>query len=638
MLLIVKRSSFEKRVARKCYPFFVLISALLFSALAFAEITPQENSIKEVRQLAEAGAVSLALHFINQQQPEFDPETPGFWTEWERERISVYQLGQRWQALQDHVADYEYDLPNDFYYWVKQHQVDALLALKQGKQARQILQTLIWNENKSNKEQQLQQLAAWQKKVIESYLVDDEVEDALLAVQRYFQDYKSEDIEDRLLRARILLLNQRADEVVALLKQDTKNPQAQVLYLLAQLRSNKSAANKILKTTLGKMRKKSTNEKLKFLLWAVVAESAKIQRDSATIVIALEYIIAGHKNISLPLGLFEFSADDLWDAYTDYALAIGNQEQYLIGDDQQWLKAARKAQKKLPIKARSLYALVMLRGQNETARVQAAKEFLNLMHKRKRGASLVTKLFLQSQYFLSKETIPSPVRYDLVNISLSRSNIELASELMTTIETAPEGIDDFQWQLQRARVFVLGGKPEAGGIALTQLLEKYQSLAKAQFDHFLQVLFDLQTVKQHELAFTLFKKLLSATQDIQQQREIFFWMADSLKAQNSYAESAHYYLRSALHGESKGLDPWGQTARYEAAEMLSNADLLDDAHTLYDDMLRVTKEPARRAVLKHELQKLQLLKNSKTSASLIESVSEFDLDNEDDDSDLYPEE
>ena len=65
MLLIVKRSSLEKRVARKCYPFFVFISAIFFSALAFAQAAPEQNSIKEVHQLAEAGAVSLALQFIN---------------------------------------------------------------------------------------------------------------------------------------------------------------------------------------------------------------------------------------------------------------------------------------------------------------------------------------------------------------------------------------------------------------------------------------------------------------------------------------------------------------------------------------------------------------------------------------------
>ena len=43
--------------------------------------------------------------------------------------------------------------------------------------------------------------------------------------------------------------------------------------------------------------------------------------------------------------------------------------------------------------------------------------------------------------------------------------------------------------------------------------------------------------------------------------------------------------------------------------MLAKADFLQDAHALYQQLLDVTKEPARRAVLKHELQKLWLLKN-----------------------------
>ncbi|MDH5395388.1 MAG: hypothetical protein OEW97_03875, partial [Gammaproteobacteria bacterium] len=63
----------------------------------------------------------------------------------------------------------------------------------------------------------LQWLPRWQKNLIESYLVDNETSDALLAAQRYYQDYGSNDIEDRLLRARILLINQREEEVVELL-------------------------------------------------------------------------------------------------------------------------------------------------------------------------------------------------------------------------------------------------------------------------------------------------------------------------------------------------------------------------------------------------------------------------------------
>ena len=89
-------------------------------------------------------------------------------------------------------------------------------------------------------------------------------------------------------------------------------------------------------------------------------------------------------------------------------------------------------------------------------------------------------------------------------------------------------------------------------------------------------------------------------------------MADSRKAQEDYAAAAQLYLRSAMF-ENDGLDPWGQTARYQAADMLTRADMFEDAHALFEALLKVTKDPARRAVLKHELQKLWLLDNKDIS-------------------------
>ena len=156
------------------------------------------------------------------------------WLAWERERLNIYKSGQRWDVLQQRVADYD-ELPDDFYFWAKQQQVDALLILKQGQQARQILQGLIWSEKEIKIQKQW--LPLWQQRVIKSYLVDNETSDALLAAQRYYQYYSSNNIEDRLLRARILLINEREDEVVELLKKDTKHPEGGMLYLLAQLRS-----------------------------------------------------------------------------------------------------------------------------------------------------------------------------------------------------------------------------------------------------------------------------------------------------------------------------------------------------------------------------------------------------------------
>ena len=589
-----------------CYPFFVFPFFIFFSPYSFSdEIISTE--IEEVRTIAKSGAVSLALQSIDGHQKKLDIKNDlNIWLDWERERLSIYQIGQRWQVLQQRVAAYEYELPDNFYFWAKQQQVDALLALKQGQQARQILQHLIWSEKAT--EIQNRWLPLWQKRVIKSYLVDDETNDALLAAQRYYQDYRTNDIEDRLLRARILLINNREEEVVELLMKDTKHPEGGMLYLLAQLRSKERPPRKVLQSAYRQMRGKWASKKLKYMLWAVVAEAARRSNDRPSMANALEFVLAGHKNIDLPRGLFNFTSDTLWNAYIEYAEYLGNKAQFLIGDDQQWLNAAIKAQKKEPVKARSLFAMVMLKGQNDDTRIRAAKGFLNLMHKRKRGAELVKKLFLKSEYFKTIQSIPAPIRYDLVEISLSRSNIELASTLMTTIKTAPSDVDKFQWQLRRARIFVLGGKAEEGSQALKELLDNNKKFTRKQIDHFLQVVFDLQTVKEHELAFQLFSAIFPKIDDVVLQRELYYWMADSRKAQENYAAAARLYLRSAMHAGNNGLDPWGQTARYQVAEMLAKADLLQDAHALYQHLLDVTKEPARRAVLKHELQKLWLLR------------------------------
>jgi len=626
MLLRDKLSSFKKRVVRKCYPFFIF-PVFIFSSFYPVVADVLSDDINEVQIIAKSGAVSLALQSIDEQQPVFDETNLAAWLPWERERLTIYTLGQRWQATVQRVASYEYELPDEnglpeeFYFWAKEKQVDALLALKQGQQARQVLQSLIWSKKDTVPQDisiKKQWLAKWQKRIIESYLVSGDKEDALLAAQRYYQDYDSNQLEDRLLRARILLINQREDEVIDLLKHDTRHPQGGMLYLLAQLRSKEKPAEQVLKSAMRQMRSKKANEKLKFMLWAVVAEAAKKNIDRPSMANAFEYVLAGYKKTELPLGLFDFSADTLWNAYIEYALYLGNRNQYLIGDDKQWLRAAIKAEKKHRVKARSLYALVIIRGQSEGARLQAAKGFLNLMHKRKRGAQLIKKLFLKSKHFKNISEIPSPIRYDLINIALSRSDIELASDLMETIKIAPVGIDDFQWQLQRARIFVLGGKPKEGVDALVVLLEKYKILRANQLDRFLQVLFDLQTLKEHESAYLLFEMISKKDNAEKSQREIYFWMAESLKSLKRYSMAAKFYLRSATYNKNKGFDPWGQTARYQAAEMLTKAILLQDAYAVYEGLLTVTKDPARRAVLKHELQKLWLLREPDESNFIAE--------------------
>ena len=145
------------------------------------------------------------------------------------------------------------------------------------------------------------------------------------------------------------------------------------------------------------------------------------------------------------------------------------------------------------------------------------------------------------------------------------------------------------------------------------MLTNYAFLPRVQVDRLLQVVFDLQTVGEHQQAISLFNEILSKTTEPDIQREIYFWLADSYSANDEFRLAARYYLKSATHIAEKELDPWAQTSRYKAAETLAKAGLVRDARSLFSQLLEVTKEPARRAVLQHELQKLWLLKDSATS-------------------------
>jgi tetratricopeptide (TPR) repeat protein len=152
-------------------------------------------------------------------------------------------------------------------------------------------------------------------------------------------------------------------------------------------------------------------------------------------------------------------------------------------------------------------------------------------------------------------------------------------------------------------------------------LQQYKTLERQQLDQVLQVVFDLQTADAHEDALQLFEMLLKYTSDTKKKRELYYWMAESRTALKQYAEAARLYLKSAMLIGEDAMDPWAQTARYQAGVALSRAGMLQDARTLFSNLLRVTKDKSRRAVLRHELQKLWLLEDDADSQADSTSIT-----------------
>jgi len=606
----------------RSYAFLFLLITCYSGSFVYAETSADaaikakayEQQLKEVIGLVEAGAPGLAVYKMDQLQPQIRSLTQ-LWLQWEEQRLTIYQQTQNWKGLIERVIAQPDTLPLEYSRQFQTQKADAYLQLGQGQSAREALRSLILTASGDGDEQITRGwLQKWRRLIIHSYIAEGSNEDALIAILRFQQDYDVDKKEILVLRARALLLNKRPAEAAELLVKQAGEPEAGMLFLLAQLRSEGRSPVKVMQAGLRHLRGKWANKTLRSELWAVVAEAAMGTGDRGTVVNAVEHVVADSKVLSS--NLFDINADHLWNAYFDYALYEGNQAQLLIGQDKSWFNYALKSAKKYPIRQRALYALLMHRASNEEDRIKAAKLFIKSIHTRKNNSYLIQQLFSQSRLYPSLSDVPEPVRRTMIDIALARQDIPLASQIMATLAEPPKGKTSYMWHLRRARILIMGGKPQQGVKALARFTKDNSKASRTQIDHLLQVVFDLQTVGEHDAAYDLFNDVIESTTDKKLHRELYFWMADSRKAQENYNEAAELYLKSAMLLDGEGWDPWGQTARFHAAKALGKAGLIEDAYYILQRLLKVTVEEDRKAVLRYEVQKLQMVKSGDKEAEL----------------------
>ncbi len=557
----------------------------------------------EVARLIDAGVWHLALKVLEQQQQAIaaDPER---WVAQEKLRIRIYQATADWQDLVSRLQNLPAIVPLDFYLQARTELASALIKMNRGRAALLILRELIWTQA-LDPDVADANLLNWRRMVIDAYRVSGQKQDAYRAAARLQHDYGNQDLRDVIRYAEILLGLGRPEEAVDRLASRAQQPQVAMLYLLAQLRSGVRPPADIVHAGLQQLRASELRSDLKVGFWALVAEAAQASHDPGTRANALEHVLGAEKKDQPEKSLFDFNADTLWNAYLDFAVAIGNQSHFLIGEDAPWQQAAQAATQKQPVRSRALYVLLMFKAQTAADRDMAVKDFIHSLSQGAQGKRLLQRLFLNSMRFKSYREIPEAARHRLADIALAVPDIELASALMATVKKPPSGADQFFWYLRRARILILGGKGEQGGEALEEMLQQNQHFEPAQLDRLMQVIFDLQAAGLHVQAYALLSKLLNLTDDHKLQREIYYWMADSKKAQQQFAEAARLYLKSAMFTDAKAMDPWAQTARYQAAVVLAKAGLSGDARNIYLQLIRVTGDAARRAVLRRELQKLR---------------------------------
>lgn len=583
------------------------MTVLMPGAASASQSAVDADAFPIVNSLLAGGARGLARRYIDSHQHGDLPIAT--WIRWERLRIRLYKERHDWPAITARVKTLPEETPLEFKQWLLTEAAQAELNAGHAKAARRHLRTLIWRTRASPK-----QLAHWRRIVIRSYLADANVSDAQIALLRYQTDYRAHSDVWQVLRARVLLRAHRYKEAFHILG-EIQTVEGRVLHLYAALHSGIYKPDVVMTRCRRLVKTPRTSPGYQQQLWILAAQAAKKSENYARQAIYLERALAvSPKTDAHPQNdyFFPLTADDLWRAYENLAQETGNRERLLVGNDSAWMEKAEILAKPDPLASRAIYGFLATRASANTARQTAHQRFSDALFAADLAAVART-LYAQTRRYVHVKEIPDAVRYRLANEALKIQDIHQAARWMKGLKQAPEGEDVDQWMLRRARTLIYAGDVKPAVKLLRKLLDKHQVLKNDLANRTLQILFDLQAIREHARAYELMTEVYQRVHSETLRRELLYWMGESKAALGEHEKAAEFYLRSAAQGQAKGKDMWGQSARFRAAESLGRAGLVDDARNTYRRLLRVTGDAQHRALLNRKLQQLWLMEKKETA-------------------------
>jgi len=597
------------------------------------------ESLSQLDELISAGVPALALSLLEVEQKK-RPEFTADWYAFEYKRVATYSAMADWSALIDRVdwlfetADPDRQITEKIQLWFETQQVIARLQSGMAQQALQQLRRLIWRHDIKQINPSLP--SVWRRLIIRAYVLLGINEDAQKALVKYNRDFserssksepKKSELNWQLLQARILLLTGRpkqAEKLLSLIPDEQMSQGADALRMLAQLQSHSQISNALSPMSSKKQKPikkiaKDLQEKLSGKLlspsarWAysyVAYRAAIVLNDMASEISYLEAMLSLSVDYPVLGESYNVSVDDLWQLYESEGMALSNDNNLLVGDDTAWQTLSAKIQKKSKEKSLYLNVALALNSYQPQTKQTAHAEIVKHLQQRRNGLELINQLYLHSKRINDFSVLPEVVRYQLVDYALNEGEISQAARLMKSLTEPPDGQSAFEWRMRKARVLVLEGNYDESVRLLTHALEVRVEIEDKMLDRYIQVLFDFQTVQQHQKALFLFDLIKPAWLSDKLKREIYFWKAQSFYALEQYDQSALFYLKSAGALESEKDDLWAQSARFKAAGALVKAGIYEDAKKVYSDLLLITASESRKALITQNLQKIRLLRNA----------------------------
>jgi type IV pilus biogenesis protein CpaD/CtpE len=580
------------------------------AAIAETEQSLAFKSLEQLEELSKIGLSGLALRLAEQQQqvyPEFSPD----WYAFEFKRIQTMSSLERWQDIIDRVdmllakAVPGKQITQRIANWFKTQRAMAMLKLGDAEQALHETRVMLWQGKGEDRDL----TAFWRRLIIRAYLELDYADDAHKGLLKYRQDYGDYKTDWKLLQAQAQLRANRPDEVIELLA-DEESHKANALRLLASVRARPDNAASYIKDIKAQLANENLTQAQQRAYYYVLYEAYLTRQDPVSAAETAERLLALSRTHVVLGENFTVSADDLWDLYAQIGERSGNQYNLLTGDDIAWYKRAGDIEKKQPVQARGMYAVIAFTTRNEAKRQLAHKEIADSLSLTDGGLEVVNQLYMQSSRAGSTDHLPVDVRYRLVDHALSVGDITLAATMMSSLPQPPAGEGYFDWQIRKARVLILEGEHEQGEAVLKSSLQNIDELNADMVDRYLQVVFDLQTIRRHEQALELFDLLPIEAMEDKLRREIYYWKAESNYELEQYDQAAMLYMKSARVGDETMSDLWAQSARFKASDALLKARLYDDAEYAYAELMKITSSDSRKRLIRQKLQHIQLLRNS----------------------------
>ena len=559
----------------------IAVLPLLISLVAHAQGVPDAFEITQ--RFADSNAPQLALARIEQSQPA--AVNAPRWGDWEQLRCTLLSRLSRYQELTKRVAALPAGAPDKVVRACLMQGARAALANGQGVIARNFLARLIWRFELAAEEMRHARLL-----VIETYLAEDQPQDAYTLMLRYQQDYKPVDRDTAARFVDALLAAGMDKEAVNWFSQlDDASP----LKLLMRIKTGLVTPDAAIAQARAALAKNNS-----VAYWIVLQHAAALRKDLMLHAEALENLLqmVGEKPAERTAAI----AAELWRSYAAAAQEVANQNQLLVGDDAGWADFAARRSAASPVAGRALFAYLAQQSKIRATR-QSAQLQLAFSLQSARLTLTAIRLFDDAARF-PLALIDPQARFLLGGMAADNNQPAVAARYWQGLATPPT-LEPDEWRIRLAPALVRAGIAEPGADVLRALIAGKKTLPADVVQRAMAAVQELQDAGFFKSADELYRALLPLAAP-RERREILFALARIAETFNDFQNAADYFLEAALLLEARTPDTFAVNARIAAAANLGRAGLKDDARAQFEWLRKNVKDAEKLALIRREMQKL----------------------------------